>query len=46
MAPGVRDAFRALYRARTSGADATAAGRRLDALVVDGRYGEDVYAAG
>jgi cytochrome P450/NADPH-cytochrome P450 reductase len=46
MAPGVREAFRTLYRERTPGADAAAAGRWLDALVADGRYVEDVYAAG
>ncbi|MEU6283053.1 cytochrome P450 [Streptomyces sp. NPDC047028] len=46
MAPGVREAFRTLYRERTPGADAAAAGQWLDALVADGRYVEDVYAAG
>ncbi|MEV6942581.1 cytochrome P450 [Streptomyces sp. NPDC051172] len=46
MAPGVRDAFRTLYRDRTSGADHTAAEEWLDALIADGRYIEDVYAAG
>ncbi|MBB5928464.1 bifunctional cytochrome P450/NADPH--P450 reductase [Streptomyces echinatus] len=46
MAPGVREAFRTLYRERTPGADETAAQRWLDALVADGRYVEDVYAAG
>lgn len=46
MAPGVRDAFRTLYRDRTPGADAAAADAWLDALVADGRYVEDVYAAG
>ncbi|WP_405865427.1 cytochrome P450 [Streptomyces sp. NBC_00005] len=46
MAPGVRDAFRTLYRDRTPGADATAAEQWLDGLVTDGRYVEDVYAAG
>ncbi|MFG3200565.1 cytochrome P450 [Streptomyces sp. NPDC048192] len=46
MAPGVREAFRALYRERTPGADAAAAERWLGALVADGRYVEDVYAAG
>ncbi|MCH0558470.1 cytochrome P450 [Streptomyces sp. MUM 16J] len=45
MAPGVRAAFRALYRERT-GADEAAARHWLDALVADGRYVEDVYAAG
>ncbi|MEY9996600.1 cytochrome P450/NADPH-cytochrome P450 reductase [Streptomyces sp. V4I8] len=46
MAPGVREAFRTLYQERTPGADETAAGRWLDALIADGRYVEDVYAAG
>ncbi|MGW6731135.1 cytochrome P450 [Streptomyces sp. NPDC055013] len=46
MAPGVREAFRTLYRERTPGADDAAAGQWLDALVADGRYVEDVYAAG
>ncbi|MDA3629940.1 cytochrome P450 [Saccharopolyspora sp. WRP15-2] len=41
MAPGVRDAFRAIYAERAGG-DATA---WLDSLVADGRYIEDVYAA-
>ncbi|WP_030247590.1 cytochrome P450 [Streptomyces sp. NRRL S-455] len=46
MAPGVREAFRTLYRKHTPGTDGTAAERWLDALVADGRYVEDVYAAG
>ncbi|MGW2098036.1 cytochrome P450 [Streptomyces olivaceoviridis] len=46
MAPGVRAAFRTLYRERTPGADEAAADRWLDTLVADGRYVEDVYAAG
>lgn len=46
MAPGVRAAFRTLYRERTPGADEAAAERWLDTLVADGRYVEDVYAAG
>lgn len=46
MAPGVREAFRTLYRERTPGADDAAAGQWLDGLVADGRYVEDVYAAG
>ncbi|MEU9479012.1 cytochrome P450 [Streptomyces sp. NPDC048191] len=46
MAPGVREAFRTLYRERTPGSDETAARRWLDSLVADGRYVEDVYAAG
>ncbi|MGW1681539.1 hypothetical protein [Saccharopolyspora sp. NPDC002376] len=41
MAPGVRDAFRAIYAERAGG-EATA---WLDSLVADGRYIEDVYAA-
>ncbi|MDQ0994485.1 bifunctional cytochrome P450/NADPH--P450 reductase [Streptomyces sp. V3I7] len=46
MAPGVREALRTLYRERTPGADETTAGQWLDTLVADGRYVEDVYAAG
>ncbi|MES4887948.1 cytochrome P450 [Streptomyces sp. NPDC096012] len=46
MAPGVRAAFRTLYRERTPGTDEDAARGWLDALVADGRYVEDVYAAG
>lgn len=46
MAPGVRQAFRTLYRERTPGADDAVAGRWLDELIADGRYVEDVYAAG
>ncbi|MFF7091981.1 cytochrome P450 [Streptomyces rubradiris] len=46
MAPGVREAFRTLYRERTPDADAAQAERWLDSLVADGRYVEDVYAAG
>ena len=46
MAPGVREAFRTLYRKHTPGADETAAEQWLDGLVADGRYVEDVYAAG
>lgn len=46
MAPGVREAFRTLYRDRTPGADDTAAGAWLDELTAAGRYVEDVYAAG
>ncbi|MEV5343743.1 cytochrome P450 [Streptomyces sp. NPDC052676] len=45
MAPGVREAFRTLYRERTPDADETAAAAWLDALIADGRYVEDVYAA-
>ncbi|QGV81256.1 cytochrome P450 [Streptomyces ficellus] len=43
MAPGVRDAFRALYVRHTPGADDEAARTWLDRLVTDGRYVEDVY---
>lgn len=46
MAPGVREAFRTLFRERTPDADERAAERWLDGLVRDGRYVEDVYAAG
>lgn len=45
MAPGVREAFRALYREH-SGADEAAAEEWLNALFLSGRYVEDVYAAG
>lgn len=45
-APGVRDAFRTLYRDRMPGADHAAAEEWLDALIADGHYVEDVYAAG
>ncbi|CAL9345728.1 Bifunctional cytochrome P450_NADPH--P450 reductase [Streptomyces sp. enrichment culture] len=46
MAPGVREALRAIHRKHTPGADEAAAGEWLDALVAAGRYVEDVYAAG
>lgn len=46
MAPGVRDAFRTLYRDRTPDADGPAADAWLDGLITEGRYIEDVYAAG
>ncbi|MFJ8533714.1 cytochrome P450 [Streptomyces sp. NPDC093591] len=46
MAPGVREAFRTLFRDRTPGAGEAAAEQWLDGLVRDGRYVEDVYAAG
>jgi cytochrome P450/NADPH-cytochrome P450 reductase len=46
MAPGVREAFRTLYQDRTPGADDSAAERWLNGLMADGRYVEDVYAAG
>ncbi|MEV7602158.1 cytochrome P450 [Kitasatospora sp. NPDC089797] len=44
MAPGVREAFRALYRERTPGADEQQARDWLQGLVEAGRYVEDVYA--
>ncbi|MFJ4184052.1 bifunctional cytochrome P450/NADPH--P450 reductase [Kitasatospora sp. NPDC089509] len=44
MAPGVREAFRALYRERTPGADERQAQDWLQGLVEAGRYVEDVYA--
>ncbi|MFF2079701.1 bifunctional cytochrome P450/NADPH--P450 reductase [Kitasatospora sp. NPDC058162] len=44
MAPGVREAFRALYRERTPGADEQQAQDWLQGLVEAGRYVEDVYA--
>ncbi|OIK04180.1 cytochrome P450 [Streptomyces monashensis] len=46
MAPGVREAFRTLYRERNHDADGSAADGWLNSLVADGRYVEDVYAAG
>lgn len=46
MAPGVREAFRTLYRKYTPDSDETAAEAWLDGLIADGRYIEDVYAAG
>jgi cytochrome P450/NADPH-cytochrome P450 reductase len=46
MAPGVREAFRTLFRKHTPDADAAAAGQWLDGLIADGRYTEDVYTAG
>ncbi|CAL9645620.1 cytochrome P450 [Streptomyces sp. NPDC057838] len=46
MAPGVREAFRTLFRKHTPDADETAAERWLDGLIAEGRYTEDVYAAG
>jgi cytochrome P450/NADPH-cytochrome P450 reductase len=46
MAPGVREAFRTLFRKHTPGADDRAAEQWLDGLIADGRYTEDVYAAG
>jgi len=46
MAPGARDAFRTLVREHPPDADETAAERWLDGPVRDGRYIEDVCAAG
>ncbi|OIK29228.1 bifunctional cytochrome P450/NADPH--P450 reductase [Streptomyces malaysiense] len=46
MAPGVCDAFRAIYTERTPGADAADAAAWLDSLIAGGRYVQDVYAAG
>lgn len=46
MAPGVRHTLRTLFREHTPHADESAAERWLDGLVRDGRYVEDVYAAG
>lgn len=46
MAPGVREAFRILYRDRTPAADDSAAELWLNGLMAAGRYIEDVYAAG
>ncbi|HZF91762.1 bifunctional cytochrome P450/NADPH--P450 reductase [Streptomyces sp.] len=45
MAPGVREAFRTLYRKRTPDTDERAAAAWLDTLIADGRYVEDVYTA-
>ncbi|MFF0623919.1 cytochrome P450 [Streptomyces sp. NPDC004296] len=45
MAPGVRDAFRAVHRART-GASEQESEAWLRELTASGRYIEDVYAAG
>ncbi|MEU9346107.1 cytochrome P450 [Streptomyces sp. NPDC048278] len=42
MAPGVREAFRAMYRDRTPGGNAE---EWLNSLVADGRFVEDVYAS-
>ncbi|GAA2452905.1 cytochrome P450 [Streptomyces glaucus] len=46
MAPGVREAFRTLYRKHTPAADEAPAEEWLDGLIAAGRYVEDVYAAG
>ncbi|MFI0467960.1 cytochrome P450 [Saccharopolyspora sp. 5N102] len=43
MAPGVRDAFRAVYRERVPGSDAETADAWLQGLIAEGRYVEDVY---
>ncbi|MGK4584751.1 bifunctional cytochrome P450/NADPH--P450 reductase [Kitasatospora sp. HPMI-4] len=43
MAPGVRDAFQALYLERTPGADRAGAQDWLRTLIAQGRYVEDVY---
>ncbi|WP_375803411.1 hypothetical protein [Streptomyces sp. A012304] len=42
----MREALRTLYRDRTPGADATAAGAWFDELIAAGRYGEGGCAAG
>ncbi|MCC9307385.1 cytochrome P450 [Kitasatospora sp. RB6PN24] len=44
MAPGVRDAFQALYLDHTPDADEAGAWKWLQELVKHGRYVEDVYA--
>ncbi|MFI9276096.1 bifunctional cytochrome P450/NADPH--P450 reductase [Kitasatospora sp. NPDC052896] len=44
MAPGVRDAFQALYLDHAPDTDEAAAGQWLQELVRQGRYVEDVYA--
>ncbi|MEU6658994.1 cytochrome P450 [Streptomyces sp. NPDC046821] len=44
MAPGVREAFRSLFRDRTPGAGEQEAEAWLAGLIADGRYVEDVYA--
>lgn len=46
MAPGVRDALRTLHRERTPGATPADSAHWLDELTAEGRYVEDVYAAG
>ncbi|MFG2503113.1 bifunctional cytochrome P450/NADPH--P450 reductase [Streptomyces sp. NPDC048441] len=46
MAPGVRDAFRALHQGRTPGATEADSEKWLGELTAEGRYVEDVYAAG
>lgn len=42
MAPGVREAFRTMFRDRVPGGNPD---ERLNSLVVEGRYVEDVYAS-
>lgn len=44
MAPGVRDAFRAIYAWRTPDEQGATADEWLQALIAEGRYIEDVYA--
>ncbi|MFF1695030.1 cytochrome P450 [Streptomyces sp. NPDC058257] len=46
MAPGVRDALRTLHQRRTPGATAADSEQWLGELTAQGRYVEDVYAAG
>ncbi|MEU6767382.1 cytochrome P450 [Streptomyces sp. NPDC046853] len=46
MAPGVREALRTLHRDRTPGATAADSEAWLNELTAQGRYVEDVYAAG
>ncbi|WP_037671278.1 cytochrome P450 [Streptomyces griseus] len=46
LAPGVRAAFRTLYRDRTPDAGEADAEQWLDGLIAAGRYVEDVYVAG
>ncbi|MGW5867719.1 bifunctional cytochrome P450/NADPH--P450 reductase [Streptomyces sp. NPDC055239] len=46
MAPGVRDALRTLHQSRTPGATAADSEQWLGELTAQGRYVEDVYAAG
>ncbi|MFI6087676.1 bifunctional cytochrome P450/NADPH--P450 reductase [Streptomyces sp. NPDC051218] len=46
MAPGVRDALRTLHGERTPGATAADSDQWLNELTAQGRYVEDVYAAG
>ncbi|MGW7077934.1 bifunctional cytochrome P450/NADPH--P450 reductase [Streptomyces sp. NPDC054866] len=46
MAPGVRDTLRTLHQGRTPGATAADSEQWLAELTAQGRYVEDVYAAG